>query len=108
MKHKVGDKVKIIANTSGHQFKIGEETVITQVCDYFQDVRHHHYGAKDTAGKTWFFYESETESATVVTSDKYSFYMKIYNKTTDEFVEVNASNATENDILNLIAAVRIP
>lgn len=60
MLRKVGDKVKITANTGGglfgHGFEIGEKVKIIHVYD-------DHYGAENIDGEVWYIDDEECELA---------------------------------------------
>lgn len=57
MKYKVGDKVRIVANTSLHKFEIGHESEITKLCNENTQYEHYEVGGE----KGWFCWESELE-----------------------------------------------
>jgi hypothetical protein len=57
MKHKTGDKVKIIDNTCSHQFKLGEIVEISSV----NDERLEYFASSDD-GAYWFLKEADCEA----------------------------------------------
>ncbi len=56
-KFKVGDKVKITKNFSGHEFSIGEEVAITSI---FGDDKLY-YGGRTQDSEEWYFTDKEAE-----------------------------------------------
>lgn len=56
MKYKVGDRVRIVSNYSGHGFNIG-----TEVCIRSVDKNDDYYAADDN-GETWFINHQECEA----------------------------------------------
>lgn len=57
-KYKVGDKVKVMANTNSHNFGIGQEVTLIS-CEQFQGLNA--YDAKSLHGCTWYVRESDIE-----------------------------------------------
>ena len=58
MKYKIGDKVIITANKSGHMFGEGAVVTITHK-DFFKGANKHSYAGDDAKGWQWWFASHE-------------------------------------------------
>ena len=61
MKFKIGDKVKIIKNTSGHGFAIGDIVTITETHSDYDGTPHYKVTASNT--NSWYCWDDEIELA---------------------------------------------